>query len=228
MKTTINQRIKAIVETSGKAINSYASMIGVSQPTLKACVDGDNAPRFDTLQKLIIANPMISAEWLLTGEGEMFKQEPVHIYPAKYTEKKQEGNIKLYDLEASANLHTLFLRRDENILGEINVPNVPVCDGAVYVKGDSMYPLLKSGDIIAYKIIKPEVQNIFYGEMYLLSIDMDGDEYLTVKYVNRSDRGEEWIRLDSFNKYYEPKDFPLSSVRAMALVKLSISVHTMK
>lgn len=228
METTINQRIKAIVEASGKAINSYASMIGVSQPTLKACVDGNNAPRFDTLQKLIIANPMISAEWLLTGQGEMFKQEDVHIYPAKYTEKKQEGSIKLYDLEASANLHTLFLRRDENILGEINVPNVPVCDGAVYVKGDSMYPLLKSGDIIAYKIIKPEVQNIFYGEMYLLSIDMDGDEYLTVKYVNRSDRGEEWIRLDSFNKYYEPKDFPLASVRAMALVKLSISVHTMK
>lgn len=182
----------------------------------------------DKIGEFLLHYNDLSAEWLLTGQGEMLKQEPIHIYPAKYTEKMQEGSIKLYDLEASANLHTLFLRRDENILGEINVPNVPVCDGAVYVKGDSMYPLLKSGDIIAYKIIKPEVQNIFYGEMYLLSIDMDGDEYLTVKYVNRSDRGEEWIRLDSFNKYYEPKDFPLASVRAMALVKLSISVHTMK
>lgn len=75
METTINQRIKMIVNESGKAVNSYAAMIGVSQPTLKACVDGNNAPRFDTLQKILIANPMISAEWLMRGEGEMIKSD---------------------------------------------------------------------------------------------------------------------------------------------------------
>lgn len=221
---TVKERINQFIDYKGIKINSFETSIGVS----KSYWNNTQKVSAEVVGEILRVYSELSAEWVMTGQGEMIKQEPVHIYPAKYTEKKQEGNIKLYDLEASANLHTLFLRRDENILGEINVPNVPVCDGAVYVKGDSMYPLLKSGDIIAYKIIKPEVQNIFYGEMYLLSIDMDGDEYLTVKYVNRSDRGEEWIRLDSFNKYYEPKDFPLASVRAMALVKLSISVHTMK
>ena len=221
---TVKERINQFIDYKGIKINSFETSIGVS----KSYWNNTQKVSAEVVGEILRVYSELSAEWVMTGQGEMIKQEPVHIYPAKYTEKKQEGSIKLYDLEASANLHTLFLRRDENILGEINVPNVPVCDGAVYVKGDSMYPLLKSGDIIAYKIIKPEVQNIFYGEMYLLSIDMDGDEYLTVKYVNRSDRGEEWIRLDSFNKYYEPKDFPLSSVRAMALVKLSISVHTMK
>lgn len=77
METTINQRIKMIVDESGKAVNSYAAMIGVSQPTLKACVDGNNAPRFDTLQKILIANPMISAEWLMRGEGRMLKGDTV-------------------------------------------------------------------------------------------------------------------------------------------------------
>ena len=221
---TVKERINQFIDYKGIKINSFETSIGVS----KSYWNNTQKVSAEVVGEILRVYSELSAEWVMTGQGDMLKQEPVHIYPAKYTEKKQEGNIKLYDLEASANLHTLFLRRDENILGEINVPNVPVCDGAVYVKGDSMYPLLKSGDIIAYKIIKPEVQNIFYGEMYLLSIDMDGDEYLTVKYVNRSDRGEEWIRLDSFNKYYEPKDFPLASVRAMALVKLSISVHTMK
>lgn len=221
---TVKERINQFIDYKGIKINSFETSIGVS----KSYWNNTQKVSAEVVGEILRVYSELSAEWVMTGQGEMIKQEAVHIYPAKYTEKKQEGSIKLYDLEASANLHTLFLRRDENILGEINVPNVPVCDGAVYVKGDSMYPLLKSGDIIAYKIIKPEVQNIFFGEMYLLSIDMDGDEYLTVKYVNRSDRGEEWIRLDSFNKYYEPKDFPLSFVRAMALVKLSISVHTMK
>lgn len=222
---TVKERINQFIDYKGIKINSFETSIGVS----KSYWNNTQKISAEVVGEILRVYSELSAEWVMTGQGEMLKQEPIHIYPAKYTEKMQpEGSIKLYDLEASANLHTLFLRRDENILGEINVPNVPVCDGAVYVKGDSMYPLLKSGDIIAYKIIKPEVQNIFFGEMYLLSIDMDGDEYLTVKYVNRSDRGEEWIRLDSFNKYYQSKDFPLASVRAMALVKLSISVHTMK
>ena len=71
MGNTINQRIKEIIEASGKTINSYAATVGVSQPTLKACVDGSNNPSFDTLQKILKGNPMISAEWLMRGVGEM-------------------------------------------------------------------------------------------------------------------------------------------------------------
>ena len=75
MELNINQRIRIIVEESGKSVNSFSSYIGVSQPTLKACIDGNNAPRYDTLQKILIANPMISAEWLMRGEGPMFRSD---------------------------------------------------------------------------------------------------------------------------------------------------------
>lgn len=51
MENTINQRIKEIIEASGKTINSYAATVGVSQPTLKACVDGSNNPSFDITTK---------------------------------------------------------------------------------------------------------------------------------------------------------------------------------
>lgn len=101
METTINQRIKMIVDESGKAVNSYAAMIGVSQPTLKACVDGNNAPRFDTLQKILIVNPMISAEWLMRGEGDMLKSngaEKVNSVSKKYDaeiEIDNEGYLKI-------------------------------------------------------------------------------------------------------------------------------------
>lgn len=101
METTINQRIKMIVDASGKAINYYAAIIGVSQPTLKACVDGNNAPRFDTLQKILIANPMISAEWLMRGEGNMLKSneaERTTSASKKYdaeVEIDEEGCLKI-------------------------------------------------------------------------------------------------------------------------------------
>ena len=173
----------------------------------------------------------VDANYILTGRGTPLREsiETTEIYHPKYTEKTEaESVIMLYDVEAAANLKTLFTNKDQNIIGKIKIPNIPKCDGAVYVKGDSMYPLLKSGDIVAYKEIPVDIRHIFFGEMYLVSIDMDGDEYLTVKYVNHSEKGDEWIKLVSYNQYHQPKDFPLSSVRAMALVKLSIRMNTMK
>lgn len=173
----------------------------------------------------------VDANYILTGRGTPLREsiETTEIYHPKYTEKTEaESVIMLYDVEAAANLKTLFTNKEQNIIGKIKIPNIPKCDGAVYVKGDSMYPLLKSGDIVAYKEIPVDIRHIFFGEMYLVSIDMDGDEYLTVKYVNHSEKGDEWIKLVSYNQYHQPKDFPLSSVRAMALVKLSIRMNTMK
>lgn len=128
----------------------------------------------------------VDANYILTGRGTPLREniEATQIYQPKYTEKTDpEGTITLYDVEAAANLKTLFDNKDQNILGQINIPNIPKCDGSVYVKGDSMYPLLKSWDIVAYKEIPLEMNHIFFGEMYLVSIDLDGDEYLTVKYV---------------------------------------------
>ena len=96
----------------------------------------------------------INPDYILTGRGTPLRQQPevTQIFHPKSIEKTEEdGLITLYDVEAAANLKSLFDNKDQNILGQINIPNIPKCDGAVYVKGDSMYPLLKSGDIVAYK-----------------------------------------------------------------------------
>ena len=184
----------------------------------------------DILSSICTYNDEINADYILTGRGTPLRSrmEVTEIYHPKYTEKKGDGSIMLYDIEAAANLNSLLANKDQNIIGELSIPNIPKCDGAVYVRGDSMYPLLKSGDIVAYKEIALEMQQIIFGEMYLVSVDLNGDEYLSVKYVNESEKGDEWIKLVSYNQHHQPKDYPLSAVRAMALVKLSIRMNTMR
>lgn len=162
------------------------------------------------------------------GKASKVGVEVVEIHRSKSIEKRDDRTINLYDIEAAANLNSLLANKEQYIMGELRIPNIPKCDGAVYVRGDSMSPLLKSGDIVAYKQIPLEIQQIIFGEMYLVSIDMEGDEYLAVKYVNQSEKGDEWIKLVSYNPHHHPKDFPLSAVRAMALIKLSIRMNTMK
>lgn len=100
MDELINQRIKRIIDNSGKSINAYANEIGVSQPTLKACVDGSNNPSFETIQKIIIGNPIISTEWLLRGIGDItINSSPVEVEiedsPIKKNSKLLENIIEI-------------------------------------------------------------------------------------------------------------------------------------
>ena len=133
--------------------------------------------------------------------------------------------LRSYTITAAANLKTLLANKDQHVVGRIQIPNIPACDGALYISGDSMYPILKSGDVVGFKEVN-SFSSVIYGEMYLVSFCIDGDEYLSVKYVNRSDV-EGCIKLVSYNPHHEPMDIPLASIQAMAIVKFSIRRNMM-
>ena len=103
---------------------------------------------------------------------------------------------------------------------------IPKCDGGLRIVGDSMYPLLKSGDIVLYKQLG-DINDIFWGDMYLLSIDIDGEEYVTVKYIQKSDRAG-YVKLVSQNQHHADKDVEISRIRAIALVKASIRMNSIR
>ena len=136
--------------------------------------------------------------------------------------------VPLYDLEATAGLQELFSggKSAVQILDTIKIPHLPKCDGAISITGDSMYPLLKSGDMVLYKEIP--LDSIFYGEMYLLSYKInDWEEYVTVKYVQKSDLGDEYLKLVSQNQHHQPKDVLKAHITAIAIIKASIRINTM-
>ena len=111
-------------------------------------------------------------------------------------------------------------------ISHIQIPDLPPCDGALYVRGDSMYPLLKSGDIVLYKEIANNSSGILWGEMYLLSFTLDGEDYITIKYIQKAD-DDRFVRLVSHNPHHSPKDIPADSIQALALVKASVRFNTM-
>lgn len=158
-------------------------------------------------------------------DNEQIKPAQKSSYTSLVNSKTKEvlhaiSSFPLYNIDASAGLNKLFIG-DSELLGQISIPNAPRCDGAVYVIGDSMYPLLKSGDIIAYRQVY-NLDSIIYGEIYLIQLENDGDISIVVKYVKRSEKGDDYIKLVSYNKEHDPKDVPLSWVRAIARVTLTI------
>lgn len=73
MESTINERIAFIISKLGyKSKRAFAEKIGIAQTSFNDILKGAE-PKYSTLNKILIAEPLISPEWLITGEGEMLK-----------------------------------------------------------------------------------------------------------------------------------------------------------
>lgn len=73
MENSINSRFAGVLAYSGLNVTKFAEQLGIAQPTAKAIIEGNNAPSYKAIDGLLIGFPMISAEWLLRGEGDMIK-----------------------------------------------------------------------------------------------------------------------------------------------------------
>lgn len=222
------ERVREYLDYKGITKYKFCNDLGFSNKFL----DNSSNMGTDKACKILHHYPDINSEWLLTGNGEMLKETNTDIIIMSSDRKTMDSlhatqEIPLYDLEAVAGLRELFNSgKPQRILDTIKIPNLPKCDGAISVTGDSMYPLLKSGDIILYK--ETEFENIFFGEMYLLSVKLnDWEEYITVKYVQKSEQGQEFVKLVSQNSHHQPKDIHVSKISALALIKASIRINTM-
>lgn len=228
--TGIVKRAKQVLNL--KADSELAAYLGVSRSTLS------NWCKRNSIDFPLLLDKMkdVDYNWLLVGKGspkhqpkfcesDFVRGEVEILHNPKTAEATDDRSVSLYDVTAAANLKTLLANKQQYVVGKIQIPSIPRCDGALYINGDSMYPILKSGDIVGFKEIN-SFNNVIYGEMYLVSFMMDGDEYLTVKYVNRSQL-EDHIKLVSYNTHHEPMDLPLNTINAMAIVKFSIRKNMM-
>lgn len=222
----MGQRLKLIRKTLGLTQEQLAQRLGVGKTAL-SMIETGKARLSNRNKNILVQEFNVSPEWLESGEGEMFNADPslVKAFSLKTDNSLPMQSVPLYSIEGTAGLVPLFAdRMSVEPVNFIHIPNLPKCDGAIYVVGDSMYPLLKSGDIVLYKQLS-DVRDVFWGDMYLLSIDIDGEEYITVKYVQKSDQ-EGYIRLVSQNPHHADKEVAIDRVRAIALVKASIRMHT--
>lgn len=227
---TSKERLLEYLDYKGVSIADFFKITGIKRGFLDS--DKLNGSISDVfLAKIIVVFPMINLRWLISGFGNMEIEnsvEPKSIYKLRTDHLIDTQSIPLYDIEASAGLVPLFESNGSNKpIDFITIPHLPKCDGAVKVTGDSMYPLLKSGDIIMYKKIHDFNNDIFWGEMYLLSVSTEDEEYISVKYIQRSDKGDDWVKLVSQNQHHQERHIKRDRIKALALVKASIRINSM-
>ncbi len=227
----IKSRILQFAETLNISKRDFYKNIGVSRGTLES----KTGITEDVMAKFIATYKDVSLEWLLTGHGDMLKEAPIqlantevsHKFSLKTDRDVELQSIPLYDIDATAGIVALFSDSFAQTPDDyLSIPNLPPCDGAIRVVGNSMAPIIRSGDIVLFKHIHNIETSLIWGEMYIVAFSTEGDEYIAIKYVKKGHRADT-ITLVSENPDYDPKEITIASIRALALVKASVRYNTM-
>jgi len=184
----------------------------------------------ENISKILHTYP-INANWLFNGIGEMELEEtdkvrePSRVYRLKTDVILDSQRIPLYSAEAIAGVVPVFddLVKQQPI-DYLHIPNAPKCDGAIIANGDSMYPLIKSGDYLGYKIIEDLLSDIYWGQMYILYLTVGGEAFRTIKFVHKG-KNDKYLKLVSENKHHQDKEILISKVISIAQVKLLVRLY---
>ena len=210
---TISERIALLVEEYGKGKNTVlANKVGVSEGNIRSYIKGI-LPKQDVLEKIVRSCENLSAEWLLTGNGPMFKTDTNNsINNVVQSVDKGEG-IPLIPFSAMAGAlsgeHTALDYECEHYV----VPAFQGADFLIPIKGCSMYPTYASGDIVACKRVP--MTDIFFqwNKVYVI----DTCQGALIKRI-KPGKDNEHILIVSDNEEYDPFELAYSEIYAVALV----------
>jgi len=68
-------RIEKIMESVNLSSGIFAGQIGIQNSTLSHILNNRNKPSLDVLKKILQRFPEISSDWLILGQGAMFREE---------------------------------------------------------------------------------------------------------------------------------------------------------
>ncbi len=102
---SIKERIKRIIITKGLTSSKFADIIGVQRSGISHILSGRNKPGLDLLNKILVNFPDISGDWLITGEGELYKNRPSKELPVTKQlfpdESEEKSTTKVEELDVN-------------------------------------------------------------------------------------------------------------------------------
>ncbi len=130
MKTTINERIAQLISKVARSQSAFAASLGKKGGSISPITTGKSKPGFELLELIIDTYPQVSADWLMKGEGQMFKKavDPNGQgdgYLMKYIAELERSNA-----EKSKMIELLLSGKSEGVRsGQNDYPHIWVAKG---------------------------------------------------------------------------------------------------
>ena len=220
---TVKDKIFAFLSAKGITKTEFYTETGIEPSNFKG-KNKESLPGSAMLVKILTKYPDLSADWLLTGQGDMMKQEG-RGEVAHQTEDGTEGvsRIPLVSPTVAAGFGN-----DNFAIAETDVKDYYTIrrfrhthiDFMIEVTGDSMTPHLNSGDIIACAIVR-DSQFIQWNKCHVIATAEQG--LLVKRLMPGCD--DNHLRAVSDNTSYPAFDIPKSEITGLALVIGSVCLE---
>jgi len=224
----MNQRVKLIRKELGMTQEQLAQHLGIGKAAL-SMIETGKAALSSRNRNILVQELNVNPDWLETGKGCMFNAEPdLTSYLHRTDNSLPLQSVPLYSIEGTAGLVPLF--SDQAQLKPVNfihIPNLPQMRRRDLHRGRFDVSAAQKRRHRTSTSSCTTSARVFWGDMYLLSIDIDGEEYVTVKYIQKSDR-KGYVKLVSQNPHHADKEVEIARIRALALVKASIRMNSMR
>ena len=207
METTVKERIMSFISTKGISIREFEKRSGLSNGYIKSL---KGSPTVSRMSMIIRAFPEINPKWLQFGEGDMFKEGETQKV------KSFTKGIPYFNVDFEMGYDEMFNDQTSNPEFLIDFKPYNKCDVWCNARGNSMYPTIASGDIIALKEIK-DTRYIISNEIYAIVTD---NGLRTIKRI--IDKG------DRFTLVPDNKEYPEQDIDKSVVTKLFLVVGAMK
>jgi transcriptional regulator with XRE-family HTH domain len=77
----MKQRLHTLLATEKLTSSKFADLLGVNRSSISHLLSGRNNPSLEFLQKILVKFPHINPDWLLLGQGEMYRNQPQNGAP---------------------------------------------------------------------------------------------------------------------------------------------------
>lgn len=235
--TNISDRVRQIIENEGVSINAFGASVEASNSYFNKLLKNKGTLGSDMVEKILRTYPHINSDWLLLGEGEMYRnkdsapknnlhqEEIVRMVEALPVEidhiKPQitEGiGVPYFDVDFVGGFDMVINDQTTIPLFHINYPPFNDCTCWVNLIGDSMKgdsdKSIMPNSIIALKY-EPDWRSFtLLNENYAIVTD----DFRTVKMLGEG-KDEEHFNMIPHNQYYSPQQIPKNMIRHLFRVK---------
>ena len=132
----MNNRVKLIRKQLNLTQEQLAQRLGVGKAAL-SMIETGKAGLSMRNRNILVQELNVNPDWLEHGTGEMFNSKPeLHTFAHRTDTSLPLQSVPLYSIEGTAGLVPLFTRQEEfKPVNFIHIPNLPKCDGAIYIAG---------------------------------------------------------------------------------------------
>ena len=200
--STVKDRLLEFLKEERISASEFSRKMGLSSAYLASMRKSMPEEKVERLTKLY---PQINRDWLLYGEGDMYREEIKEKGLEPY--KLHKHMVPLVPAHANAGSLDSYLQGVKDYECQRIYSPADGTDFSIQVRGDSMEPEIHDGTYLMLQRINEKAFIPWGSPMVVVT-----ENGILVKMLFPSEKGEEYLLAKSYNPNYPPFDLPTESI----------------